>query len=103
MEASFRDEVSTIVRSGFTDAEISAAKASWLQAQQLNRDQNAGLAGRLAGLMHNGRTMAWEAELQKKVEALTSQQIVVALQRHVDVSAMTIVKAGDFKRVAAKP
>ena len=42
--------------------------------------------------------MAWDAELQKKVQALTPQQIVEALRRHIDLSKMTFMKGGDFKK-----
>ena len=50
-----------------------------------------------------GRTMAWDADLQKKVQALSPQQIVEALRRHLDISAMTFVKGGDFKKAGVKP
>ena len=104
VEASLRDEISIIVKDGFSDAEIAAGKTSWLQAQQLNRDQNSGLANRLRTMAHYGRTMSWDADMEKKVQALTSQQISAALRRHIDVSAMTFMKGGDFKKtVAAKP
>ena len=44
--------------------------------------------------------MAFAADLERKVAALTPQQIQDALRRNLDVSAMSIVKAGDFKKVA---
>jgi zinc protease len=46
--------------------------------------------------------MAWDADLQKKIQALTPQQIVEAMRRRIDLSAMTFVKAGDFKKAAEK-
>jgi zinc protease len=101
VEASFRDELATLLKDGFSDAEVAAGKASWLQAQQLNRDQNAGLANLLNGRAHYGRTMAWDAELEKKVQALTPAQITAAMRRFFDVSAMTFMKGGDFKKAAA--
>jgi len=36
--------------------------------------------------------------MQKKIEALTPDQIVVALRRHLVVAQVSIVKAGDFKK-----
>jgi zinc protease len=101
VEASFRDEVSLILKDGFREEEIAAGKASWLQSQQLNREQNAGLAGRLVTHAHHGRTMAWDAEMEKKVQALTGPQIVAAMRRHIDLSRMTFMKGGDFKKAAA--
>ena len=44
VEASFKDEIATLLKNGFSDAEIAAGKVSWQQNQQLNREQNAALA-----------------------------------------------------------
>src|SRR5437016_6665927 len=103
VEAAFRDEMSTIVREGFSDAEIAAAKASWLQAQEVSRAQDRELVGRVAGQAHYGRTMDWDANLAEKVQSLTNPQIREALQRHIDLSAMTFMKGGDFKKAGVKP
>jgi zinc protease len=45
-------------------------------------------------------TMSWDADLEKKVAALTPQQIQEALRRNLDVATISIVKAGDFKKAA---
>ena len=103
VEAAFRDEMSKILKDGFSEAEISAAKASWLQGQQVSRAQDRELVGRVAGQLHYGRTMAWDADLAKKVQALTNQDVRTALQRHLDLSAMTFMKGGDFKKAGVKP
>ncbi|PYS55959.1 MAG: insulinase family protein [Acidobacteria bacterium] len=99
VEAAFRDELSKILQDGFTEAEIAAAKASWLQAQQVSRAQDRELVGRIGTQTHYGRTMTWDADLQKKVQSLTSQQMLDALRRHLNLSAMTFMKGGNFKKV----
>jgi zinc protease len=101
VEASFKDEIATLLKNGFTDAEIAAGKVSWQQSQQLNREQNATLANSLAGNAHYGRTLAWTADLEKKVQALTSAQISAAMRKYIDPSALTVMKGGDFKKLAA--
>ena len=98
VDAAFRDEMSKIIREGFSDAEISAAKASWLQAQEVSRAQDRELVGRVVGQVHYGRTMEWDANLAKNVQSLTNEQIRAALQRHIDLSAMTFMKGGDFNK-----
>jgi zinc protease len=103
VEASFRDEVALILKDGFTAAEITAAKDSWVQAQQVSRAQDRELIGRLGSHAFYSRTMQWDTDLQRKIQALTPQQVVEAMRRHIDLSAMTFVKAGDFKKVTAKP
>jgi zinc protease len=103
VEASFKDEIATLLKNGFSDAEIAAGKVSWQQNQQLNREQNATLAGSLVNGAHYGRTLAWTADLEKKVQALTSQQISAAMRKYIDPATLTVMKGGDFQKAAAKP
>jgi zinc protease len=102
VEASFKDEIATLLKNGFSDAEIAAGKVSWQQNQQLNREQNATLAGSLVNSAHYGRTLAWTADLEKKVQALTSQQILAAMRKYIDPATLTVMKGGDFKKATAK-
>jgi zinc protease len=97
VEASFRDEVATVLRDGYTAEEVATAKEAWLQARQVSRAQDGGLTGSLLGGLHNGRTMAWDAELDAKVRALTPADIQAAMQRHLDLAKMTFMKGGDFE------
>jgi zinc protease len=45
--------------------------------------------------------MAWDAEFEAKVAALTVEQVRDAMRRHLDVSKMTFMKGGDFAAAAA--
>ena len=60
------------------------------------------LAGALATGLYLNRTLAWDAELEKKIEALTPEQIVAAMRKHIDPAKITIIKAGDFAKAAQK-
>ena len=88
------------MRDGYTDEEFAAAKVSWAQARQVARTQDGGLASTLGLWTHVGRTMAWDAELEAKVAALTVEQVRDAMRRHLDVSKMTFMKGGDFAAVS---
>jgi len=44
--------------------------------------------------------MAFEAELEKKIESLTPAQVQAALQKHIDPKKLVIVSAGDFEAKA---
>jgi zinc protease len=44
--------------------------------------------------------MAWQADLEHKVQALTGEQIQAALKKHFDPAKISIVKAGDFAKAA---
>ncbi len=100
VEASFRDELATVLRDGYTAEEFAAAKVSWAQARQVARTQDGGVANTLGLWTHVGRTMAWDAEFEAKVAALTVEQVRDAMRRHLDVGKMTFMKGGDFAAVS---
>ena len=103
VEASFRDEVATVLRDGYSDEEVATSKDSWLQARQVSRTQDGALTGSLLAGLHNGRTMEWDADLDAKVGALKSADIRAAMQRHLDLAKMTFMKGGDFAGAAGAP
>ena len=51
--------------------------------RQVQRAQDRELAGRLAYLFL-GRTLAWQADLERRVQALTNDQVLAALHKHFD-------------------
>ncbi|MGH9801895.1 MAG: hypothetical protein ACRD82_16155, partial [Blastocatellia bacterium] len=65
---------------------------------QVSRAQDSELVGKLSSYLFLGRTLARDAEFEKKVEALTPAEITAALQRHIDPAKITIIKAGDFAK-----
>ena len=87
---------------GFTEQEIKDAKAAWLQGQASSRAQDRELASRLASNLYLGRTMAWQADLEHKVQALTNDQILAALHKHFDPSKISVFVAGDFTKADKK-
>lgn len=103
LEAAFKEEIARALKDGFTAEEVAAAKLGYLQTQQLSRAQDAGLARKLSTYRFLNRTLAWDADQEKKIALLTPDEIVAALRRHIDPSRLMIVKAGDFAKPAAKP
>jgi zinc protease len=99
VEGAFTEEIERATREGFTTDEVAQGKAAYLQARQVARSQDAQLATTLATLLVNDRTMAWEADLESKVQALTAEQVTAAFRRNVDPRKLTVVKAGSFARV----
>ena len=103
LEAAIKEEIARVLKDGFTADEVAAAKSGYLQSQQVSRAQDAGIVRKLAQYRFLNRTLAWDADLEKKIAALTPDEIVAAMRRHIDPSKLTIVKAGDFAKSAAKP
>jgi len=98
LEAAFREEVARVLKDGFEANEIAEAKSGWLQSRQVSRAQDPSLARTLSIHLYLGRTLGWDADFERKVEALTGDQILQAMRKYLDLSKMTVVKAGDFKK-----
>jgi len=90
------------LKDGFTAEEIEAAKSDWLQQQQLSRAQDRELSGRLNNYLFLNRTIAWDADFESKIKALTSDQINAAMRKYMTPENISIVKAGDFAKAKEK-
>ena len=100
IEAEVLDVLQQALRNGFAVAEVAAAKKGYLAQRKLGRTQDGALAARLAANAYLGRRFSWDTDFEARIEALTPQQILSAMQRRLDPQNLSIVKAGDFTRVA---
>jgi zinc protease len=100
LEAAMRDEIARALADGFAPAEFEDGRRALLQARQVARNSDGSLAGRLGGYRVIGRTLKWDEAFEKKLAALTPDEVRDALRRHLDPKKLTLVKAGDFTRVA---
>ena len=101
LEAAIKEELSRALADGFTDDEVKAAKAGWLQSNQVTRAQDNALAGRLNTVAYINRTLGWDAELEQIVASLTPAEIKAALVKHISLAKISLVKAGDFAKASA--
>ena len=102
LEASFKDELAKVLKDGLTTEEIEAAKNGWLQGRQLSRAQDRELSGRLNSYLFLNRTIAWDAELESRIQSLTAEQINAAMRKYLTPDNITIIKAGDFAKAKEK-
>ncbi len=100
IEAAFRDEIERALRDGFTPEEVETARAGYLKERQASRAQDDDVAGTWAELLGLNRTFASEADFEKKIQALTPEEILAALRKYLDVAKMSIVMAGDLPETA---
>ena len=98
VEALFVEEMKKAIDGGMTEDEVTAAKAGWLQSQQVLRSQDAQLVAKLARQAFWGRTMAFDAAVDEKVAALKAADVNAAMRKYLDVSKISIFKAGDFAK-----
>jgi zinc protease len=97
VEASFRDELAKTLAGGFNADEVAAAKKAIRDARTMGRAQDQPLLRLIVTREDADRTLAWDEQMDAKLDALTADQVNAAFRRHVDASTLSIVKAGDFK------
>jgi zinc protease len=102
LEAAFKDEIAKLLKDGFTAQEIEEAKKGFIQRGQLSRAQDRELSGKLNSYLFLNRTIAWDAELEAKVQSLTAEQINAAMRKYLTPDNITIIKAGDFAKAKEK-
>jgi len=88
---------------GFSADDVTNAKRGLLQARKVARTQDDALAGRLASYLFVGRTFAWDEQLERRIAALTPGEVQAALRRYLDPDKLSVIKAGDFPKVAGAP
>lgn len=98
VQKAFKEEIDKVTTEGFTVEELEAAKSGWLQAQNVSRSQDRSVQSTLGSNLRIDRTMQWTADLEKKIEGLTVDQINKAMAKHIDADKMVYVKAGDFAK-----
>jgi zinc protease len=97
VEASFMDELAKTLRDGFTPAEFAAAKKTIHDDRAVGRSSDAGIVNAIASREQYGRTLAWDEQLEAKLESLTLEQVSASFRHYVNISSLSIVKGGDFR------
>jgi zinc protease len=103
LEKAFREELDRVLKDGYTVQEVTEGKSGYLQGRQVSRAQDGSLARTLAQDLYLKRTLYWDEDFEKRVAALTPEDIVAAMRRHIDPSKFTAVKAGDFDKSPPAP
>jgi zinc protease len=98
LEAAFKEEIQKVVTIGFTADELSQAKTGWLLNRRRNRGSDGGIAGTLSNYLFLNRTYAWDDALDRKVEALTLEELNAVMKKYLNLNKISIFKAGDFAK-----
>jgi zinc protease len=104
VKQAFAEEMARLVKDGVTAEELKDAVDGILKSRVLSRAEDGNLAGQLRSNLYVDRTLAWSAELEAKMAALTKADVDAAIRRHFGTAAYSVFAAGDFaKAAAAKP
>jgi zinc protease len=91
------EELDRMIKAGVTEKELAEAKHAYLQQLKTQRSMDRFLASEIGSGLHVGRTYAYYAGLERKVMALTPQQVSEAFRKYIEPKRLVIVRAGDFK------
>ncbi len=92
------EELDKLIKDGVTAEELDRVRKGFLEEQRTNRSSDSNLASVLSDTLEKDRTMAYYAELEKKLNALTPEDVNKAIRKYFDPKKLVIVTAGDFDK-----
>ncbi|HEY7424308.1 MAG TPA: pitrilysin family protein [Gemmataceae bacterium] len=98
LDKTMLEELDKMHKDGITDQELREAKKAYLATLKQKRAGDAGLAHILQRELHAGRSIAYQGDLEKKIAALTVEEVNSAFHNHIDPKKLVIIRAGDFKK-----
>jgi zinc protease len=92
------EELAKIRKEGITPTELREGKVAFLEKLKNNRSSDASLVRLLKEGLEVHRTLAHQADLERRVESLSPGDVLRALRKHIDPNKLVIIHAGDFKK-----
>jgi zinc protease len=92
------EEVNRLIKDGVTAEELKAAQVGYLRQEQNQRADDSRLGSILAEDLYLGRTMEFQADLERKIRDLTPEAVNAALRKYLDPERLTVVTVGDFQK-----
>ncbi|MBI1830952.1 MAG: insulinase family protein [Planctomycetes bacterium] len=92
------EELNKLLKSGITEDELKLARTSYLEEMKVDRGKDGSLASTLREGLFLNRTLAYQADLEKKIAALTVADVNRAMAARLSSGRLVIVRAGDFNK-----
>jgi zinc protease len=96
VEAAVREELERLLKSGIPAEEFERSRQGLQQSRQRQRNSDGYIASRLERSLRTGQTLAFDAQIDTRLAALTADEVLAALRKHIDPQRLVIVTAGDF-------
>jgi zinc protease len=98
VEKAFLEELNLFLSGGPSMAELEDARKAYLESQKVGRTSDGAIAGQIVTNLHLGRTFAHTSELEKRIAAVTPEDVKAAFLKYIDPKKLVIIRAGDFKK-----
>jgi zinc protease len=96
LETGFSEEIARFVKDGITADELVTAKKAMLAERTASRTNDGAVAGGWAARLEQGRTFAFSADQDAKLEALTLEQVNAAIRKWIVPGNVDWSTAGSF-------
>ena len=98
IEKAVMEELADFLAKGPSKEELADAQKAYLEAQKVGRTGDAALAGQIVTNLQLGRKFSHVSDMEKRIAALTPEDVTAAFRKHIDPKKLVIVRAGDFKK-----
>lgn len=98
VDKGFKEEVARLLKDGFTEEEVTAAKSGLLQSRKVSRSQDDELARNQTTNLRLGRTMAFNKDFENQLSKLTAEDLNRAFRQYIKVENFAIIQAGDMSK-----
>ena len=98
VETAIHQEFDRLIKDGFDSTEVKDGITALLNYRKLARAQQGSLASAWVSYMESDRTFAWAAELDRKIAALTPEQLNTVVRKYLQPTQFSSVAAGDFEK-----
>jgi zinc protease len=98
VEKAVAEELQEFLANGPSLDELLDAQKAYLEAQKVSRTADASIAGQIVSNLHLGRSFAYAGEQDKRIAALTPEDVKLAFRKFIDPRKLVIIRAGDFKK-----
>jgi zinc protease len=99
VEEGFKEELSRMLKDGFTAEEIKSAKSGLLQGKKVSRAQDTELVRMLRKNLTVDRTMQWNKAYEQRLNALTADDVKRVMNKYLKLENFSIIKAGDMSKL----
>jgi zinc protease len=101
VEIGFKEELLRMLKDGFTEEEISAAKSGLLQDKRVSRAQDSELVSTLRLNLRLDRNMQWYEAYEARLASLSAEDVHKVMQKYFSLEDFSIIKAGDMAKAKA--
>jgi zinc protease len=92
------DEMTKLVKEGVPQQELDDARKGYHQSLEVQLANDGGVAGMLASGLYLDRTLKFQEDLLKKIDALEPKQLSDAFAKYVKMDKLVCIRAGDFSK-----